>query len=249
MTLDRSAHAGSATFGLPVRVGAEMVDQPQVCALDRLDQLTGRLDHHRRRQRPIELPVGVRVAGAALDRADGRAARRGTPIVPAARRGGRRRPTGSGSRSDRVLVAPRRRSNRRGEEHLLAGVGVPSGERQQWLQPVTCAGLSAGQEVIGAPAGRDLQASVAACARCDLYQPGRLLVQEAELQGAVALRRERPYEHPSVSEPQAAAQPFGRAVGAVSGAGFGGCGHRILLAQVWAHRPPVPPRARGCRRS
>ena len=83
---------------LAVRAGAEVVDQPQVRALDRLDQLAGRLDHARRRQWPVELPVGVARRRCPSRRAGGRAARRGTPTVPAARRAGRRRPTGSGSR-------------------------------------------------------------------------------------------------------------------------------------------------------
>ena len=83
---------------LAVRAGAEVMDQPQVRALDRLDQLAGRLDQHGRRQRPVELPVGVRAAGAALDEQMAgplgeERPQRGQPV-----RAGRRRPTGSGSR-------------------------------------------------------------------------------------------------------------------------------------------------------
>jgi hypothetical protein len=233
---------------LAVRAGPQVVDQPQVRALDRLDQLTGRLDHHRRRQRPIEHPVDVRATGAALDQQMAGPLREERPQC--------RQPVGlidvdpqEAGLTDRVLVAPRLRPDGRGEEHLFAGVGVSRGERHQCLQPVIPAGLSAGEEVIGAAAGGDLQASVAAGARGELDQPAGVLVQDAELQGAVALWTERPGEDASVSEPDAAAQCLARGAGAVPGGGGGGCGHRILLAQVWARRPPVPPRPRGCRRS
>ena len=87
--------------------------------------------------------------------------------------------------------------------------------------------------MIGAAASGDLQTPVAAGARGDLDQPGRLLVQDADLQGAMALRTEWPGEDASVSEPDAAAQRLARGVGAVPRGGGGGCGHRILLAQVW----------------
>ena len=110
---------------LAVRSGPEVVDQPQVRPFDRLDQLAGRLDHHRRRQRPIELPVRVRVTGAALDQQVARALGQERPQ--------RRQPVGlidvhpqQAGLADRVLVAPRRRPNRRGDEHLLAAVGVPA---------------------------------------------------------------------------------------------------------------------------
>ena len=124
--------------------------------------------------------------------------------------------------ADRVLIAPRLRPARWGEEHLLAGVGVPRGERQQWPQPIASAGLSAGQEVIGAPPGRDLKATVTAGARGDLDEAGGVLVQDPELQGAVALRRERPREDAPISEPDAAAQPFALVGRAVPGGGGGG---------------------------
>ncbi len=127
---------------LAVRAGAEVMNQTQVRPLDRLDQLTGRLDQHCRRQRPIELPVGVRVAGAALDEQMAGALREERPQCW--------QPVGpvdvdpqEAGLADRVLVAPRLGPNGRGEEHLLAGVGVPRGERQQWPQPVTSARLSA----------------------------------------------------------------------------------------------------------
>ena len=112
-------------------------------------------------------------------------------------------------------------------------VGVPPGEREQRRQPVLPAGAAAGQEVVGAAAGRDLQAPVAAGAGGELDQPGRLLVQDAELQRAVALRLKRAGEDASVSEPHAAAQRLAPGGRAVPGGGGGGCGHRILLAQVW----------------
>ena len=119
------------------------MDQTQVRALDRLDQLTGRLDQHCRRQRPVELPVRVRVAGAALDEQMAR------PLGEERPQGGQAvgpvdvDPQEAGL-ADRVLVAPRLRPNGRGDEHLLAGVGVPGGERHQWPQPVTSARPSAG---------------------------------------------------------------------------------------------------------
>jgi hypothetical protein len=52
---------------LAVGGGPEVVDQPQVCALDRLHQLAGRLDDERGRRWRLELPVRARVTGAALD--------------------------------------------------------------------------------------------------------------------------------------------------------------------------------------
>ena len=51
---------------LSLRVRSQVVDQAQVRALDRLNELAGRLDHHRRGQRQVELPVRVRATGAAL---------------------------------------------------------------------------------------------------------------------------------------------------------------------------------------
>ena len=137
--------------------------------------------------------------------------------------------------ADRVLVAPRRRPNRRSEEHLLAAVGVARGERQQRPQPVTPTRPSAGEEVVGAPAGRDLQPPVAPGARGDLDQPAGPLVQDAELQCAVALRTECPGEDASVSEPDAAAS-VSRAVlarcraGAAVAAGIGSSLLRYGLA-------------------
>ena len=128
---------------LAVRAGAEVVDQPQVRSLDRLDQLAGRLDHSGRRQWPVELPVGVGVAGAALDEQMAGALGEERPQG--------RQPVGpvdvdpqKPGLTDRVLVAARLGPDGRGEEHLLAGIGVPCGERQQWPQPVTSARLSAG---------------------------------------------------------------------------------------------------------
>ena len=126
----------------------------------------------------------------------------------------------------RVLVAPRHRPNRRGEEHLLAGVNVPSGERQQWRQPIRLAGLAAGKEVIGAPAGRDLQPAIATSYGGELDEPITVLVQDAELERAVPLRREHAGED-------------------VRG-GRGSAAHRarVTRAAGWGRRwlrPSVPP--------
>ena len=131
------------------------------------------------------------------------------------------------------------------DEHLLAPLRVPAGEREQCRQPVVPAGAAARQEVVGAAAGRDLQTPVAAGAGGELHQPARLLVQDAELQRAVALRLKRPGEHASVSEPHAAAQRLAPDVRAVPGGGGGACGHRILLAQVWDRAAQVPAMARS----
>ena len=127
----------------------------------------------------VELPVGVHAARtAALDEQVARALGQERPqrgqlaglvdVDP--------QPAGL---ADRVLVAARRRPHGRGEEHLLAPVGVPRREREQRLQPLISAGPAAGQEVVGAPAGRDLQPPVAAGAGGELDQPVGLLVQES----------------------------------------------------------------------
>ena len=175
--------------------------------LDRLDQLAGRLDHPCGGQRLLELPIRVRVTGAALDQQVARPLGKERPQ--------RWQPVGlvdvdpqEAGLADCVFVAARRSTNGRGDEHLFAGVGVPSGERQQWLQPVALTGVSAGQEVVRAAAGRDLQPAVAACAGRELDEPTTVLVQDTELEGPVALGHERAGEDTPVSEPDAAAQPL-----------------------------------------
>ena len=106
--------------------------------------------------------------------------------------------------ADGPLLATRARSDRWRDEHLLAAIDVTRRKRQQRPKPLSPARAS-GQEVVGAPAGGDLEPSVAARTRRELNQPARLVVQDAELQGAVALWRKRAGEDAAVSEPQAAA--------------------------------------------
>ena len=89
--------------------------------------------------------------------------------------------------ADGPLLAARARADRWRDEHLLAAIDVTRRERQQRPKPLSPTPAT-GQEVVGAPAGRDLQPPVAPGARGDLHQPAGLLVQDAELQCTVALR-------------------------------------------------------------
>ena len=150
--------------------------------------------------------------------------------------------------ADRVLVPAGGRPGGRGDEHFFAAIGVTRREGQQRPHPAGSTGLSAGQEVVGPAAGRDVQATVAPLAGGELHQPGGVLVQDPELERPVALRGEPPGEDPAVSEPHAAAQFLARALGAVVAWSGGGCGHRILPAQIWARPPSVPSRVRDGRR-
>jgi hypothetical protein len=218
MTLDRSAHAGSATFGLPsASVPSWWISRR--CARS-IGSTSSPVDQHRRGQRLLELPVRMCAARAALHEQVARALgkelpQRGQPVrlvdVDPQKAG----------LSDRVLVAAGHRTNGRSDEHLLARLDVPAGERHQAPQPAA-RGLSAGTEVIGAAAGRDLKPPIAAHTRGDLNEPARVFVKQPELQRAVALRGERAGEDSPVSEPHPAAQPVaqvGRALPGSSGDG------------------------------
>ena len=68
--------------------------------------------------------------------------------------------------------------------------------------------MSARQEVVRPAAGRDLQPAIAPPAGGELDESTALLMQHAELERAVAFRRERAGERTPVSEPDAAAQPL-----------------------------------------
>ena len=202
-------------------------------------------------QRLGELPVGVHAARAARSRsAGGTAARPGTPTAPCSWPG-----WSTSTHRKRVsltaCLSPRGgRPDGRGDEHLLAAVGVPRGERRAAPRSqLASTGLSAGEEVVGAPAGGDLQPAVAPGAGGELHQPVGVLVQHPELQRAVALRaRARPAKtRPSASRTRQRS-PSRCALGAVRCGSGGGCGHRILPAQVWARRPSVPLAARARRR-
>src|SRR5450755_2992487 len=140
---DLSAHAGSATLGLPSFADAEAVDDPQVGALDRLDQLAGRLDHARGRQGLRQPKVRVAAAGpAALDQ----------QVAGAL---GEERPQGvqlSGpvdvdpqkpALEDRLLLPARRRPHGGSDKQLLASQGVVLGELEQRRKPPLLAGGAA----------------------------------------------------------------------------------------------------------
>ena len=133
----------------------------------------------------------------------------------------------------RLLFAARRRSPGRGDEHLLPTRVVALGELEQSSEPAFLASTAAGQEVVVAAAGGDVKPAVAPAARCQLDQPAGVLVKHSELQRPVPHGRELAGEHPSVSEPDPAAQPFGLAACAIRWAGGGGCGHHVLRAQIW----------------
>ena len=242
ITRERSAHAGSATFGLPSAPVPRWWIDPQVRALDRLDQLAGRLDHARRRQRLGRASSRRARRPSRRSRpAGGTAARPGTPTAPCSCPGWststhRKRVSLTACLSPRGAARTAGATNTSSPRSACRAASV-----EQRLQPVISAGLPAGQEVIGAPAGGDLKPAVAPGAGGDLDQPVGVLVQHARAAGrggapgASAPAKTRP----SASRTRQR-NPSRARVGAVPDGGGGGCGHRLLPAQVWARRPSRP---------
>ena len=231
-------HGCVGDVGLAVGVGAEVVDEPQVRALDRLEQLAGVLHQVSGRQGLVELPVGVYAAGAAgLDeQVTG-------PVGQEPPEGGQLAgPVDVDPQPPRVrdgvLRAPRLGSDGGGGEHLLAALGVPSGEREQPFQPALLAAGAAGQEVVAALPGADPQVAAAAGAGRELHQPVADAVQHPELQRPVALRRERAREDAPVAEAHPAPQPYGRGrPGARRVCGRGGNGRRHTCCSLSVQGP------------
>ena len=191
---------------LAVAVDAEVVDQPQVRALDRLKGLAGLSIDPGGGERLVKTPVGMDAA------------------APRRRHQQMTRPLGeerpevvklSGlvdvdpqrlGVGDRPLVAAGRVADSGGDEHLLAAAGAPRGEREQPSQPAGASGGPAGQEVICPGTGVDRQRPVAPGAGGELDQSCRAAVQDAELQCPVALGRKLGADHAAVGELYPAAQ-------------------------------------------
>jgi hypothetical protein len=157
------------------------MDDPQVGALDRLEQLTARLDHARRRERLGDFPVRVRAARAArLDQqvAGTLGQERPQRVQLAGLVDVDPQPAGL---ADRVLLPARRRADGGGEEHLLAPLGMLRGELEQRFEPPLFTGGAAEQEVVGSPACGDLKTAITPRASRQLDEAVALLVQQPDL--------------------------------------------------------------------
>ena len=143
-------------------------------------------------------------------------------------------------RGDGVLVAAWAAARGGADEHLFAGAvgaaGVGAGDDalgvgEQVGQPVGVPAGAAGQVVLAASAAVDGERAVAvAGAGCEFDERGGVAVQQAELDRAVALRGERPFDDASVGERDAARQlRLRRGVGVCGAAGVAGWHARAPL--------------------
>ena len=137
------------------------MDDPQVRALDRLDQLARRLDHAGGRKRLRQPKVRMTTAGpSALQEQVAGSLGEERPQRVQLPRPVDVDPQPAGL-ADRLLLPTGRRTDGRRDEHLLAASRVILGELEQRLQPPSSANTAAGEKVVAPPARRDLEAAVA----------------------------------------------------------------------------------------
>ena len=224
-----------------VLAGAEVVDDAQVGALDRLDQLTGRL-----RPRAWRAAAGLassrhaRRPNLRSRRAGGMAARPGMPTERAADRAGRRRPTANGSR--------RRRACHLAARTARPGRGTPPRPGQRAAPRARAAPAATHLRRTGRRAGSDRRAGASgseAARRAAPRRPARPALRSPGEAARSAATRWRSGasctgEDAPVRQPDATAQPIAPVAGALRNAGGGGCGHLLLPAQVWP-RPACAP--------
>ena len=209
MTLDRSAHAGSATVGFPFS------PTPRLWMIRRCARSIGSTTS------PVSLSTRVAGSGSAsrkyawqppdpplsISMWHGRSARnahsrcswpgRSTSIH-------RNR-----ALAHRLLLAARCGLAPAGATNTSSPrAACRSASSSSSLEPARLTGSAAGEEVIGASACGDVQPALAPAPCCQLDQAGGVLVQHPELQRPVAFGREIAGEHAPVSEPDPAAQPF-----------------------------------------
>ena len=227
---------------LAVVADAEAVDDPQVGALDRLEQLAGRLDDARCRKRLGELPVRVHAARAArLDQqvAGPLGQERPQRVQLAGLVDVDPQPAGL---ADRMLLPARRRARRRGRgtPPRPGRRGAPRARAARSSHP-SSPDCAARQEVVGAPAGGDLKPAVTPHARRELDQP--VGVARGASRSARARWRSAG-SSPAKVRPSASRMRQRSTAGArlarVRSAGGGRCRHLLLPAQVWA-RPDSRP--------